>query len=123
MVEQDTVFQLGRVADDAVLSDEHRSAYERRGAHLRSLADDRGAEQYRGRIDLAAFVNPDLVRDLVVLRGVERAAKRTNKRFDARQHFPGVFRVVKQRRGKRRRKVGKQIRVFHHKNAAASSSQ
>ena len=76
-----------------------------------------------GIMDNLNGVNPDLIGHAFILAPVQRWAQREDKVLDPWENLPGVLRFFKQGCGKRRRQIGKQIGIFHHSSAAASSSQ
>ena len=89
MVEENDVFQLHGVADDAVGADERAGADECAVAHLGLRADDaRRAEIGRGK-DLRGLMHPDVLGDFLVILA-QRRSQLEDEILDALQRLPGI---------------------------------
>ena len=96
-VEQDGVFYLGGIADDAACADERVAADKCAGAHLGLRPDDSGACNVDVRVKLGAFRDPHVFAALLVFLGRKCFAERFNELADLRQRLPRVGAGFKQR--------------------------
>ena len=96
-VEEDHIFQLGRVAHNAVIPNQHIAANIRTGAHLGTFANDAGTNQRSCRSYRSTASDPHLRLKLVIQLWIQRFTDLANGCPDLIQRFPGIGRVLKQR--------------------------
>jgi len=98
-VEQDRVFDLDGVADDAFLADDGLAANERAVADLGAVVDDRRPRDQGGRGDGRVPGDPHVAVDALVLVLTKRLAQRLDVVADLGQHFPRIALALEDARG------------------------
>ena len=104
----DDVLKLHGVADDAVCADERRASDERAVSDLGLGTDDAGSAEISGGEYGRSLVNPDILRDLLIV-VAESGAEGKDHILDALESLPGVGELQKVVLRKRMVKI---IKVF-----------
>ena len=94
MIEQDHVLQFDTVPDDAVRTDQGRTADEGAVTDLPLRSDDAGRAEIRGREHLRRPVDPDVLRYFLIVLS-QRRTEGQNEFLDALQRFPGIGELKK----------------------------
>ena len=89
VIEQDHVFQLDRIADDTVRTDQCGAPDEGAVAHFRFRTDNAGSAEIGRRENSGRLMDPDMLGDLFIA-VVQCRTELQDKILDPLQCFPGV---------------------------------
>ena len=93
MIEQNHILQLDRVAHNAVFPHQRASPDKGSMTHFRACTDNAGSAEIGCGHDFGCFMNPDMLRNLVIFVCGKRFPESENQVLNAGKCFPGICKL------------------------------